>query len=388
MKRILAAAVAFLFAGSAFAGHFKGSAVLVAPLITSDAQATPKPINIIRLPVQAGKANLVTTTNLVKGSASWLVKGDKYYSLCIPNRRMVACAPIVATSIMQDIDVSAYAGPKGEPRVTFRIEPTTKLTPDRLAASINYFVARTNKQVAHFNRMVMIYAPPKTKASPLKAGISSALIAAGDGGSCSYDDFGDYDCSGGDSGYDGGGYDGGSYDWSGETDNGGGAEGPGSPSVPTFPSGNDNGDSDPCIDASGTNTCQIVVIIGQLPDAPDLMAMEPCLITPIGGICPRMPPVVGVDPVEQLPRGERPLWPQGACDALPILCSSGQIPTEPPPPLTVEEKYQNRLRQCYKAANDAYGRCNGMRTYMGEEWYKTCVDGAEKQAFECSTMLR
>ena len=172
------------------------------------------------------------TTNLVSNSPGWIAKGDKYYSLCVPNRNMVACAPIVATSVMQDIEVGALAGPKGEPLLTFNIAQGSKQAPKRLVYAISYFLARANKQVAHFNRKAVSYAP-RPGATSVRVGPTSSFAAAGGGGGCSYDDENSYDCSGGDSGGgDYGGSGGGDYGDSGGSDDPG--PGPGStPGEPT-----------------------------------------------------------------------------------------------------------------------------------------------------------
>ncbi len=318
----------------------------------------------MRLPVQAGKVSTMITTNLVSKSESWIAKGDKYYSLCMPNRRMVACAPIVATATMQDIEVGAYAGDKGAPIITFRIKPGTQQPPQRLIASINYFMARTHKQVAHFNRMVMNYAPLKGL-TPLRPGnVAPTLIAVtgGGGGGCSYGDWGSYDCSGGDSGYEGVGHAADTYDWNSDFDDDSVWDdpAPGAPPPPSFPSGNDNGDSDPCIDGSGNNVCQQVIISGQRPEAPDPMADQPCMVTPWAIACRGPAPVIA-DPGEpSAPRGPTPWLPQSACNLAPVLCSAGQIPEDKPPPLTDAEKLKARKDACYKSVDAEMRACRAL----------------------------
>ena len=106
----------------------QGSKVLVPPLITKGASKSGDQPMTMRLPTQAGKVSKMVTTNLVAKGPSWIAKGDKYYSLCVPNRRMVACAPIVATSVMKGIEVGAVAGTKGEALITFKMD-STGLTP-------------------------------------------------------------------------------------------------------------------------------------------------------------------------------------------------------------------------------------------------------------------
>ncbi|WP_426212006.1 hypothetical protein [Massilia sp. TWP1-3-3] len=339
----------------------------------------------MRLPVQAGKVSKMVTTNLVSNSESWIAKGDKYYSLCMPNRHRVACAPIVAASIMQGIDVGAFAGTNGAPSITFHVDPAAKLTPKHIVYTIDYFLKRIDKQVQHFNRMVMIYAPMKG-APTLKAGIDKKLISDGSGG-CGYDDFGSYDCSGGDSGTGGGGYDWNDYDWGGDYGGGGGAgndTSSTSPSLPTFPSGNDNGDDDPCLDENGNNYCQRVVITGNLPDAVEEASLAGCVFTPIGFVCNRTPPVIGnVEPIEQLPRGPKPTFPQSACNIAPIFCAEGQKPVEPPPPLTDWDRKQQAIQQCVERASVNMSTCYALRERLGEGYFDTCRREALDMYKEC-----
>ena len=177
----------------------RGSTVLVPPLIADGAVKHKRIAGTLRLPSQAGKVSKMVRTNLVSKGPSWIAKGDKYYSLCTPNRRMVACAPIVATSVMQDIEVDARKVPNREPLLTFTVATGTRQAPKRLTHAIAYFLARTNKQVAHFNRMAVAYSPSSGSVSS-RSGLTKSAIVAGNGGGCSYDDDDSYDCSGGDSG--------------------------------------------------------------------------------------------------------------------------------------------------------------------------------------------
>ena len=120
---------------------------------------------------------------------------------------------------MQDIEVGALAGPEGAPLLTFKIAADTKQAPKRIVYAIGYFLSRINKQVAHFNRMAVSYAP-RPGTTSLRAGSTSNVINAGDGGGggCSYDDEGSYSCTGGYFGGDeggGGGGGGGGAGWRG-----------------------------------------------------------------------------------------------------------------------------------------------------------------------------
>ena len=257
----------------------RGSTVLVPPLIADGAVKHKRIAGTLRLPSQAGKVSKMVRTNLVSKGPSWIAKGDKYYSLCTPNRRMVACAPIVATSVMQDIEVDARKGPNGEPLLTFTVATGTRQAPKRLTHAIAYFLARTNKQVAHFNRMAVAYSPSSGSVSS-RSGLTKSAIVAGNGGGCSYDDDDSYDCSGGDSGS------GGSYE--GDGSEGGGEDPVPGPSTPpyrpggecegncSYPPGDNNGDPDPCIDANGNATCPVVIVPGQRPVNEEEVSLPTC----------------------------------------------------------------------------------------------------------------
>jgi hypothetical protein len=156
MKTLLAALI--VLCANACAPAFaappsQGSKVLVPPLITKGINKSSDQPMILRLPTQAGKVSKMVTTNLVAKGPSWIAKGDNYYSLCVPNRRMVACAPIVATSVMKGIEVGAVAGAKGEPLITFKLDPTGltsgALQPDggvvRADADANVAASRRNQ---------------------------------------------------------------------------------------------------------------------------------------------------------------------------------------------------------------------------------------------------
>jgi hypothetical protein len=359
----------------------QGTTVLVPPLISKDYVGPARPMRVLRLPIQAGKVSKMVATNLLPRSPSWIAKGHKYYSLCMPNLGKVACAPIVATATMKDIEVGAYAGDNGEPKLTFRIDPATKQEPKRLIASISYFLGRASQQAAHFDRKSSVYAPLKTGTpAALKVEIpggrmAPVLIGETGGGGCTWDDFGGFDCSGGDGGWDGGGYEDDSYDWGsdyfGSEDSW--EDSTSSPPLPSFPFGIDNGDADPCIDASGNNVCQQVIIVGERPEELQEMALPTCVVTPRGIGCGNTnPPVVGGDPTEVLPIGPTPWLPQSACNFAPVLCSEGQVPESEPPPLTDWERIQRAKQQCYDRANANMTTCYVLREKAGEAFFDTC----------------
>lgn len=358
----------------------QGSTVLVPPLISVGGAGQAESMKVLRLPVQAGKVSKMVATNLLANSRSWIAKGHKYYSLCMPDGGKVACAPIVATSTMKDIEVGAYAGMNGEPKLTFRIAPGTTQESKRLIASINYFLARTGKQIAHFEQKAANSAPAKA-GTPGR--ISPSLLELG---GC-----GGGDCSGGDSGSDGGGHEGDSYDWSdgyfGDEDT---WDDPDTAEFPDFPAG-DNGDADPCMDGGGNNICQQVVIREERPEPPEFpafpqaMALTNCIVSPWAVACNRSPPpVVGGDPSDQLPRGPTPWLPQSACNVWGALCSAGQEPKgEPAPPTTEEERRARAQKACYDKASGNMLVCRSLQGIMGDAWFNTCRRNALDEAREC-----
>jgi hypothetical protein len=315
---------------------------------------------IVRLPPQAGKVSKVVTTNLVAKTPSWIAKGDKYFSLCVPSRRMVACSPIMPAGAMKDIEVGARVGIKGEPILTFKIAPGTKMAPKRLQYIIGHFLVRTKKQAAHFNRMAISYAPRPAETS-LRIGATSSLVVVSDGGgtTCSYDDNGSYDCTGGSSG--GGG--------------GGGGGGDQCQDNCEFPSGNDNGDIDPCIDASGTPTCPVIEITGHRPTPEETETVGCRPVNPWTVECGRIPPVIGGEP-QQIP-SERPWFPQSWCNNAHILCSAGQQPSDS------GKTYDELLQECEQQHADATAYCDKNETEMAPRMVEVCYSRADRASLAC-----
>lgn len=357
----------------------KGSKVVVPPLISKVNGAKGEPM-IIRLPTQAGKVSKIVTTNLVTKGPSWIAKGDKYYSLCVPNRRMVSCAPIVAASVMKGIEVGAVAGAKGEPLITFKMN-SVGLTPKRAAYAINYFLARTKKQVAHFNRMSVLYAPAPGQ-NALQVGQTSNYAAESGGGSCGYDDGGSYDC-GGDSG---------------------GSGGDPFPNEPTgqcsgncdYPTGNDNGNSDPCIAPDGSRICNSpndipsVPISGERPSAEEPMGCR--IIGPFTVECGAAPPVIGGIPApEELPRVV-PWLSQDWCNFSRIFCSAGQEP-EPDNDRGADSaasgKSMSELYEiCEQIETVERDVCRANRGNMDTRSLNVCFDKAAARKLACYATAR
>ncbi len=352
-------------------------------------QTLPAPARVLRLPSQAGKVSQVIPTTLVAKSPSWIAKGHKYYSLCSPSRHLVACAPIAPTALMKDIEVGARRGPKGEPILTFKITPGMKVEPKRMRYVVAHFLARTRKQVKHFNRMEVSYAPRPVENS-LRVGATASLVDAGNGSggnggsTCNYDDEGSYDCVGG--GYEGGG--------------GGGEENydpiPVTPATNDcqfnceYPSGNDNGDGDPCLNSAGQNICQVVVITGQRPE-PDETETVGC--RPInaftfecggrGGL-----PVIGGEP-EQLP-GRTPWFPQAMCNVGTIFCSERQVPdNDRSGKSSTSGKSMTELYEVCEAIEEVERAvCNAYSSEMDYRSRKACETKAFNRMVACYSTAR
>lgn len=342
-----------------------------------------RPATVLRLPPQAGKVSKIMPTKLVPNGPSWIAKGDRYYSLCVPNRRMVACSPIVATSVMQDIDVGAGAGAKGEPKLTFKVSPRTKLSPKRLQSAISYFIARTNKSAKHFRQMSVSYAPRPAETYLLAGGGGGFdnSVDAGNGTSgCSYDDEGSYDCTGGS-------YEGGSGGADPFTD-------PESiPVVPgddclsncSYPSGNENGETDPCANAS----CPVVLIPGTRPGNEEPVSLPSCRAAgPFVIECTTLPPL---SEPQELPRGPTPWFPQGMCNLATIFCSAGQVPDNDRGTnselsgKTMDELYEI----CYRTWEAEMDVCSANRAAGAD--YRTveaCKSKATSRLAACQTTAR
>lgn len=337
----------------------------------------------VRLPTQAGKVSKMVTTNLVAKGPSWIAKGDKYYSLCVPNRSMVACAPIVATSVMKGIEVGALAGTKGEPLLTFKMDPG--MPPTLAVHAINYFHARINKQKAHFNRMAVSYAPTPQQTS-LRVGQTSNFADTGGGGGCSYDDEGSYACTGGSS--------------TGGSGSTGGSEPTGQCDGDcNYPSGNNNGNQDPCIDPNGNRICDSsseipqVIITGQVPTTELPTSLPTCVPSgPFTTTC-RIPPVIGGG-FEQLPKGPVPWFPQSWCNLLSVFCSAGQTPEESDwdrgNDFTLSGKTLEQIAElCDKQYENDFDTCKAMKGAFGDtRSYDQCFRKAADRNTACLRTAR
>lgn len=357
------------FAPACAARPSKGSLVLAPPLITQGSTSSANSTKVatrMRLPSQAGKVSRMVATNLVSNSPTWIAKGDKYYSLCAPRNGMVACAPIVAASVMQDIEVGAHAGPNGGPRLTFKVASNTTQTPRSILFAMDYFLARINKQAAHFKRLAKAHTG-KPRVAQLLAGSKITSMDGEGEGECVYDDFFSYDCIGGASDDDGG------ESAADEDDSGWPSDEPsgGCDGNCDFPDGNDNGD--PC--ANGN--CPVVIIPGERPSGVEEVALPGCRAVGPFIECGRLPPVVGAEP-EQPQRGAMPWFPQSWCDFAGVFCSAGQVPYDQPPPLTDDERRQRTKDQCYAEASAMATTCRSLQEqplYTASQ-FKECMHNA------------
>ncbi|WP_426173523.1 hypothetical protein [Massilia sp. TWR1-2-2] len=267
-----------------------------------------------------------------------------------------------------------------------------KVEPKRIRYLVAHFLARTRKQVKHFNRMEVSYAPRPGQTS-VRVGATANLVDAGSGGgggiACSYDDEGSYDCVGG------------SYE-SGGGDGGGGTDDP-IPATPAtndcqfnceYPPGNDNGDGDPCLNSAGQNICQVVVITGQRPEQQEETETVGC--RPInartiecsgrGGL-----PVIGGEP-QQLP-GRTPWFPQAMCNIASIFCSAGQIPQEDwdrGNDFSLSGKTLEQIAElCNKQYENDFDTCKAMRgSFNDSRSYDNCFRKAAARNTACLKTAR
>jgi hypothetical protein len=304
---------------------FPGSTVYMRPLATIDNPDPAPTQRVLRLPPAAGIVTTTITTNLLETGPSWIVKGDKWWSLCAPRRTQIACSPITPVSNMRNIHIRAYAGVDNAPTVAYDVLPSTTRTAAELVVAMNYFQARLKTRVAHFNRFP--YTPPPKKGEhSSKRGTITPMSRGG----CTYDDDIVIECladdgGGGDGtggGGSGSGYETWEYDWTPDEDWRSVEEEARPPpsAIPTYPNGPDTDLPDPCLGPGGSNMCQQVEIMASRPHA------EGCFYSLFGVVCTSRPPVIIIDepplPVTQ------PWFSQSTCNNIPVLCTKGQIPAD------------------------------------------------------------
>ncbi len=377
LRNLFGAVAAFSFILSANAQTpFKGSSIIVPPLMSKNTHNYP-PLRVMRMPAQAGVVESVVATRFPHSdNIALITKGSQYYSLCTPNQARVACAPITNTDSMRDIDVSAYVDSNDVSLLAFNISKETQRTPAELAFAIAHFKIRFAKVGQHFDSLSTTYKPktPKNRNGardyPHARKAKPMTIDAGDG-SCTFNDAGTYDCTGGDSGGSEGGYNIDTWDWSGDGD---------TSSVPTFPSGNDNGERDACLSPSGANICQQVVVTGERP------GLAGCIFTPFGSVCTTRPPPVPLDPydgVQPAPSGRRPWLPQAVCNNIHILCSEGQIPEGEAAPIGDYDKLVEWTQACLNRAQGKLNMCKALSLFNSMEWLTECTNSAQADAHAC-----
>jgi hypothetical protein len=379
MKIILPALVALSAwcAPASAATPSQGSKVVIPPLISKVASKIPSQPMTVRLPTQAGKVSKMVTTNLLAKGVSAIAIGDKYYSLCTPSRNMMACAPIVATEVMKGIEVGAMAGAKGEPLITFKMDPS--MAPKRAAYAMSYFLARINKQVVHFNRLTVSYAPKPWQNAMMVGATSDSIMLVG---GCSYDDYSDYDCLGGsyDNGGGGGDYGGGGY--------GGGSDPIGQCSgICNYPSGNNNGDGDPCVAPDGSRICNSPADIPSIPVNGQRPAEAGC--RPAGGILEcTIPPMIGGGAGE-IPR-QTPWFSQSTCNRIAWLCSTGQYPDydRGAGAETSGKSFAELVNICYAIYDREMEECDGYSSASDYRSIMACQDRAATRRNKCRDTAR
>ena len=380
---------------------FQGSSVYVKPVATVDNPAPAISNKVIRLPATAGLVISTQTTDVLQGSTSWLVEGNEYWSLCAPRRTAIACTPLTLTSTMRDIEIRAYTGADGTPLVAYNINPKTTRTAAELALSMDYFQQRLNKRVAAYMMN------PNKDSAPLEGTKSELgvikLLSIDNSVSCTIDDTGCVECSGGDGGGapdsgggdSGGGTDAWEWDWTPDepeipvvriVGNPNEPEPPPPPAflpIQSYPGGGERGDDDPCRGPDGSNQCQQVIITASLPVPP-----TGCIFTPIGRICHNTPPIV-IDPWAPPPPPKATPWfPQPACNLINALCSAGQTPDND----RVEpngDTYADAVEACSANLDVDEGVCYSNRA-IGADVRTTaaCVQRARGRYAECLTTAR
>jgi hypothetical protein len=374
-----------------------------------------------RLPTQAGKVSKTLPANFVPHAqyGSFIAKGDRYLSLCTPKRDKVACAPLVPTRTMTDLEVGAVNAADGTALVTFTPARGSRRTAANLTAAIERFNARLAMQTAHFERQAILTNPTVPGAS-LRAGTLSSVADAG-GGGCSYDDFGGYDCAGGGS-EGGGGGGGGGYDPDPSGIGEGEGEWGGCYGECNYPGGNENGDPAPGTDQNGDPivvvipgqrepqgepdpyTGPIVVITGQRP-VPDPVIIPipnaaPIEIVHVAGpagcvlgprrmwICPPAPPAGGIP---QLPRPPRRWW-EGIdwCGALHIGCPIANNGNGADAARQAERARKEEICKVQAAVHGQY--CEDMDKYLTTPndpmWYPKCIRDMAVALQECMMLAK
>ena len=384
----LAALTALALASPVFAADtpFPGSTVYLPPLATAS-NPNPAPTErVMRLPPEAGIVTTVIATNLLDTGPSWIVKGDKNWSLCAPRKTQVACSPIALVSSMRDIYIRAYVDVDNAFTIAYDVMPSTTRSAEELVAATAYFQARLKTRVAHFNRFTYT-APPKRGEYDSKQSPTKPLLTGGTGGTispmrlgaCSYGDDIAIECLADDGGVGGwgNGYYAWAYNWTPDDSwaLATATEPPPPSSIPSYPDGPDNALTDPC-----NGPCQQVVIMGSRP--------EGCVYSLFGTVCTWKPPVVVVDepplPVNQ------PWFSQSTCNNIHALCTRGQVPADNE---RVESEnpgdYESDIDACLKNQAIDNGVCAA--EYALRKNYRTaraCYERSAARAAQCMTTAR
>jgi hypothetical protein len=178
MKRIWATIVFAATSCQALAASFPGSTVMVPPLLTPTG-ALAYPV-WMRLPARAGIVSRAVATMLPGGKSQAIIaRGDTYVSLCIPRKSKLACAPIVATVLMKDIDVGAYIDKDGVSLLNFLVDPRSTRTPQEIAYAISNFKTRFGIAGEHFAKTNPNTDPKPPKGQLPRLGAAKPLIDAG-----------------------------------------------------------------------------------------------------------------------------------------------------------------------------------------------------------------
>jgi hypothetical protein len=413
MKRITTAALWAALVGVASAApaaaQQTGSRNLIAPppSFASDAGRAAMQAVVVRHPTQAGKVSQTISGNFVPSAGhGWIAKGDKRYSLCATTKdQRVACAPLIATAVMADLEIGSLPAKGGITMVTFKIAPDTKRPSLALARSAGAFMQRIGRLSAQLERQTVSFAPKPTQQAMAAGDGASAVQGETCGG---YDEFGSNTCTGGGVGGSGGG--------GGGDGGGGGGDWGDCDGYCDFPSGNDTGDPVPFDPTTGEGIdpdMPQVVIVGQRPEhgtvepppvwinaplpnpviIPIPTEIEQVEMMPVGCVPgPRgswvCPPPTPANPFA-LPKPERGLvwkWRWSDIEWCRIWnnCGPKTSDSEPKPPaVTPAEKFLRAMENCRATARATIEFCVRMEPVRDEATNLQCGTDALEDYKAC-----
>lgn len=253
-----------------------------------------------------------------------IVQSDnKNYLLCTSAPENRRCLPLVATSVMQDITVNQLTGKGGRQTLLFQINPATRRKAAELTGAIDTFLARVALQ------------EPRLMATPRDGGIVTPM----DGITCGVDevplvvDGTVADCLSDGSGDD-----------------------------------NSFASDIPSVRVPGTRFIPFIPI-------------DPCIVAPNGIACGREPSEIGGIP--KPPGTKQPWVSQSTSNAMPFMCSEGQVPEDDRTP---DEKRMDAVIACYAKAAARMQMCLVLAVFMDSEFLAKCRDEALAMTAACDEL--